>query len=149
MNKESIRDSKPLLKKLSSLFRRMGDRIVIGNKSSQKVYLINPASLMYIEADQNYTNWYFSDGTNLFLSCQLGVCEELITSQIDCDVFTLARVGRSFIINFQYISLIDTTNKTLVLSSHNNVSKELSVSEDHLKLIKEAIIQYKEANENR
>ena len=149
MNKESIRDSKQLLKKLSTFFRRTGDRIVIGNKGSQKVYLIDPASLMCIEADQNYSNWYFSDGTSLTLTCQLGVCEELITGQVSNEVLTLARIGRSAIVNFQYISQIDMTNKTLVISNQNNIVKKIAVSEDILKIIKEATILYKESNENR
>lgn len=149
MNKESIRDSKPLLKKLSSLFRRTGDRIVIGGRNSQKVYLVNPASLMCIEADQNYTNWYLSDGTSFTLTCQLGVCEELITSQVSDETLTLARIGRSFIVNFLYIDQIDITNKVLVISNHSNTSMKINVPEDILRIIKEATILYKESNESR
>lgn len=149
MNKESIRDSKQFLKKLSTFFRRTGDRIVIGNKGSQKVYLIDPASLMCIEADQNYSNWYFADGTSLTLTCQLGVCEDLITTQVSDEVLTLARIGRSAIVNFQYINQIDMTNKTLVISNQNNNIRKIAVSEDILKIIKEATILYKESNENR
>lgn len=149
MNRDSARDTKQLLKDLSSFFRRTGDRIVIGNKNSQKVYLIDPASLMCIEADQNYTNWYFSDGTSLTLTYQLGVCEDLITSQVSDKQLTLARIGRSAIINFQYITQIDMTNKILVISNENHVSRKISVSEDILRIIKEATILYKEANENR
>ena len=115
MNRDSARDTKQLLKDLSSFFRRTGDRIVIGNKNSQKVYLIDPASLMCIEADQNYTNWYFSDGTSLTLTYQLGVCEDLITSQVSDEQLTLARIGRSAIINFQYITLFTKGDFKFVL----------------------------------
>lgn len=149
MEQESSAKQKQLLKSLHALFRRTGERIIIGGKSSQQIYLVNPDTLMCIEADQNYTHWYFADGTDLTLVYQLHQCETFITSQSRGDSLTLARVGRSVIVNFRYITQLDMTNKTLVISNRHNFERKISVSEESLKKLKEATILYKESNENK
>lgn len=149
MNNELSAFTKQILKSLHEIFQRTGERIIIGNKSSQQIHLVDPTSLMCIEAEQNYTRWYFSDGTELTLLYQLHQCEEFITSQARENSLTLARVGRSSIINFQYITQLDMTNKIMVLSNRRNFAKKISVPEESLKKIKEATILYKEANENK
>lgn len=150
MEYKSVFNSKQILKNLHSIFRRTGKRIIIGSKSSQQIYLVEPASLMYIEAAQNYTDWYFSDGSQLTLTYQLNQCETFITSQLgDEDILTIARVGRSAIVNLQYITQLDMTNKQLVISNRRGFVQKITVSEEILKKLKEAIILYKESNENR
>lgn len=150
MEYHSVSNSKQILKNLHSIFHRTGKRIIIGSKSSQQIYLVDPASLMYIEAAQNYTDWYFADGSKLTLTCQLNQCETLITNQFgDDDILTIARVGRSAIVNLQYITQLDMTNKELVISNRRDFSQKITVSEEILKKLKEAIILYKESNENR
>lgn len=149
MEQELSSNSKQILKSLHAIFHRTGERIIIGNRSSQQIYLVNPDTLMCIEADQNYTHWYFADGTDLTLVYQLHQCEALITSQSRENSLTLARVGRSAIVNFRYITQLDMTNKTLVISNRSNFERKISVSEESLKKLKEATILYKESNENK
>ena len=154
MEQDTTYNSKHVLKKLHALFRRTGERIVIGDSRSQQIRLVDPASIMYIKAEQNYTKWVLSDGTEFLLTCQLGTCEEFITRQICDEELTLARCGRSTIINFKYITDLDMTRKKVVISNRLNYNKdmgkiEISVPEEILKQLKEAIILYKETNENR
>ncbi|MDD6581978.1 MAG: LytTR family transcriptional regulator DNA-binding domain-containing protein [Bacteroidales bacterium] len=148
MKKEKASSPKDILKRLHAIFRRTGERIIIGDKSSQQIYYVDPDSLMYIDAVQNYTNWFFSDGTKIMPNCQLHECEELISNQISEDAITLARVGRSNIVNLKYIAQLDMAKREIVISNHRNFSERISVSEESIKQLKEATLLYKESNEN-
>ena len=81
-------------------------------------------------------------------NCQLHECEELISNQISEDAITLARVGRSSIVNLKYIAQLDMAKREIVISNRRNFSERISVSEESIKQLKEATLLYKESNEN-
>ena len=88
--------------------------------------------LMYISSDGNYSNVITSDGKSRLVSLQLGQIEDLIAEQIGDTAGTFLRLGRSLIINIDYIYLIDTARQQLILSDCAGSSHELSASREVL-----------------
>lgn len=88
--------------------------------------------LMYISSDGNYSNVFTSDGRCRLVSMQLGQIEDLIASQIGDSADNLMRLGRSLIINIDYIYLIDTARQQLILSDCAGSSHELTASREVL-----------------
>ena len=88
--------------------------------------------LMYISSDGNYSNVFTSDGRCHLVSMQLGQIEDLIASQIGDSADNLMRLGRSLIINIDYIYLIDTARQQLILSDCAGSSHELTASREVL-----------------
>lgn len=75
-----------------------------------------PESILYISASGNYSFVYTVDGRNFMISLQLGKVEELLASQLGGDAKIFVRIGRTFIINTDYINSIDISEQKLLLS---------------------------------
>ena len=88
--------------------------------------------LMYISSDGNYSNVFTSDGRCRLVSMQLGQIEDLIASQIGDSADNLMRLGRSLMINIDYIYLIDTARQQLILSDCAGSSHVLTASREVL-----------------
>lgn len=86
---------------------------------------INPATILYCKADGNYTAICTGDKQHL-CSMNLGKVEELLRSN------TFIRVGRSHIINFEYITMLDRKDSTVTLV-RNGESVVLKIPRQHLK----------------
>jgi DNA-binding LytR/AlgR family response regulator len=93
--------------------------------------------LVCIEADGNYSYATTRDGKRSLICEQLGKIEELIAQQMGGENSIFIRIGRSLIINKEYIYHIDISRKVLVMSDCKGLSKELSAS-------REALIQLKD-----
>ena len=63
--------------------------------------------LMYVSSDGNYSNVVTLDGEKRLVSLQLGQIEDLIGDQLGDHGGNFLRLGRSLIINVDYIYLID------------------------------------------
>lgn len=66
--------------------------------------------LMYVEADGNYSKIVTKDGRERLVLLQLGQVEDLIADQIDEFEGEILRLGRKYIINLNYIHVIDIAN---------------------------------------
>jgi two-component system, LytTR family, response regulator len=79
---------------------------------------INPATILYCKADGNYTT-ICSGGKQLLCSMNLGKIEELLPK------VGFVRLGRSHIINFEYVTMIDRKEcqVTLVRESETAILK--------------------------
>lgn len=55
-----------------------------------------PSKIIQLRADKNYTHIYFSDGSSMLSSTNLGVLEERLA---ECNFF---RVNRSILVNLDY-----------------------------------------------
>lgn len=87
---------------------------LILNKGALTFYL-PVKGILYIEAAQNKSIVVLQDGRRIEVSFQLGVIYGQITLQLGKSS-RLLRVGKSLIVNVQYVHLIDMTEQTLVLS---------------------------------
>ena len=88
--------------------------------------------LMYISSDGNYSNVVTLDGRTRLVSLQLGQIEDLIGEQMGDGGENFLRLGRSLIINIDYIYLIDVAKQQLVLSDCNGSWHELTASREVL-----------------
>lgn len=93
-------------------------------------------ALVFIEADGNYSNVYTLDGKSQMVSFQLGQLEDRIGDQLGKDGSRFIRLGRGYIINMDYVHLIDISRKRLVLSDCMNFYRELEPSREVLVKLK-------------
>lgn len=88
--------------------------------------------LMYVSSDGNYSNVVTLDGRPRLVSLQLGQIEDLIGEQLGDNGGNFLRLGRSLIINIDYIYLIDISKQQLILSDCAGSWHELTASREVL-----------------
>ena len=101
--------------------------------------------LVYISADGNYSDVHTLDGRSQMVSLQLGQLEDLIGNQLGDDGNRFIRLGRGYIINIDYVYLIDIAQKRLVLSDCAGFYQELEPSREvliKLKAFLDATLNY-------
>ena len=112
----------------------MAKRIII-SKGTELVRV--PADcLMYVSSDGNYSNLVTSDGRSRIVTFQLGQIEDVINDQLGDDGMIFLRLGRSLIINTEYIYLVDVAKQLLILSDFQGSFHELSASKEVLAKLK-------------
>jgi two-component system LytT family response regulator len=94
----------------SNSHRELIPRIRVNTRTGTT--FINPASILYCKADGNYTT--ICTGTKqLLCSMNLGKVEELLPGA------GFIRIGRSHIVNFEYITMIDRKECQVTLVKNN------------------------------
>lgn len=92
--------------------------------------------LMYISSDGNYSNVFTADGRSRLVCLQLGIIEDIIREQLDENGGNFLRLGRSLIINTDYIYLIDIAKQQLILSDCKGSWYDLTASREALGKLK-------------
>ena len=98
-------------------------RIKVNTRSG--TLFINPADILLCKAEGNYTSVYTGKKQHL-CSMNLGKLEELLPQN------GFIRIGRSHIINFEYITMLDRKESTVILSKDNETVK-VKIPRQHLK----------------
>lgn len=81
-----------------------------------KLFRFAQSSIVYIEADGNYCTITLSDGSTHDFTIQLGTVEKLMLSQFKhAGAGTFIRVGRSLIVNRNFVQSIEPGKKSLVM----------------------------------
>lgn len=88
--------------------------------------------LVYISSEGNYSNVVTVDNRQRLVTFQLGQLEGMIGDQLGEKGSHFLRIGRSLIINIDYIYLIDVSKQQLVLSDCAGCYHELSASREVL-----------------
>ena len=88
--------------------------------------------LVYISSEGNYSNVVTVDNRQRLVTFQLGQLEGMIGEQLGEKGSHFLRIGRSLIINIDYIDLIDVSKQQLVLSDCTGCHHELSASREVL-----------------
>ena len=88
--------------------------------------------LVYISSEGNYSNVVTVDNRQRLVTFQLGQLEGMIGEQLGEKGSHFLRIGRSLIINIDYIYLIDLSKQQLVLSDCAGCYHELSASREVL-----------------
>ncbi|MCX6255309.1 MAG: LytTR family DNA-binding domain-containing protein [Bacteroidia bacterium] len=86
---------------------------------------INPSAILYCKADGNYTTICTGEKQHL-CSMNLGKVEEMLPGN------GFLRIGRSYIINFEYITMLDRKESTVTLV-RNGESVTVKIPRQHLK----------------
>lgn len=95
--------------------------------------------IVYISADGNYSNIVLADGDVRLVTFQLGQVEKIIAEQIERDCNVFIRIGKSLIINVNFIYYINVTKQQLILSDCLMVKHVVTASRDALRQLKEVL----------
>ena len=108
---------------------------------STSVDLMRAASddIVFISSDGNYSSFVFTYGESRVVTMQLGQVEQLVAKQLTHSGADFIRIGKSLIINRNFISYINLSKQQLVLSDGHSTSHSLTASRDALKKLKELI----------
>ena len=88
--------------------------------------------LVYISSEGNYSNVITVDNRKRLVTYQLGQIEDMIGDQLGDTGSNFLRLGRSLIINTDYIYVIDIARQQLILSDCCGCYHELSASREVL-----------------
>lgn len=96
-----------------------------------------PADLVvYITADGNYSAMTMANGENIVLTLQLGQIERRIAEMLDRDDHRFIRIGKSLIVNRDFIAFIYPARQKLILSDFSSFRYDVSASKEALKALK-------------
>lgn len=107
--------------------------------TSAELVCVPAEAVVYITADGNYSSIFTIDGEAHVLTIQLGQIEKRIAEMVDASDCSFIRIGKSLIINREYITFINVPRQRLVLSDCKTFRHELSASREALKALKEFI----------
>ena len=108
-------------------------------KTRDELLRIKIGQILYFEADRNYTKLLLSNGIQFTFAINIGKIEELLEKQVSGSNDMLVRVGKSHIINKTHILQINLPKQKLLLLTQEGKPRELVMSKDPLKQLKEAL----------
>lgn len=104
---------------------------------------IDIAQIIYFQADGNYTYIVTADGNKASICMNLSGMENALAERLKEKARVFARIGKSYIINLNYVYHINVLRKRLVLSDESTFSFPLVVSKEALKKLKDIMIKVK------
>ena len=108
-------------------------------KTRDELLRIKIGQILYFEADRNYTKLLLSNGIQFTFAINIGKIEELLEKHVSGSNDMLVRVGKSHIINKTHILQINLPKQKLLLLTQEGKPRELVISKDPLKQLKEAL----------
>ena len=108
-------------------------------KTRDELLRVKIGQILYFEADRNYTKLLLSNGIQFTFAINIGKIEELLEKQVSGSNDMLVRVGKSHIINKIHILQINLPKQKLLLLTQEGKPRELVISKDPLKQLKEAL----------
>lgn len=105
--------------------------------TSTELICVPSDAVVFIAADGNYSAITTADRENYVLTMQLGQIEKRISERIDATDNRFIRIGKSLIVNREFISFINVNRQKLVLSDCRTFRQEVSASREALKALKE------------
>ena len=96
---------------------------------------IRVSQVVYFMADRNYTLLQMANGKKMIFTFSLSQMQKYLSTMLQEDARTFARIGKSYIINLEYVYQIEIAKQQLVLSVQEN-DYRLPVSKDALKKLR-------------
>ena len=122
----------------------MKPQLIISNTA--ELVRLHSEDILSIEADGNYSNLYIVGEEERMVLGQLGHLERMIGEQLGEEASAFIRVGRSLIINRNYIYYINPSRQVLIMRDPNGRKHEIKkASHESLKSLKE-FIEHEELN---
>jgi len=116
----------------------MKPQLIISNTA--ELVRLHSEDILSIEADGNYSNLYIVGEEERMVLGQLGQLERMIGEQLGEEASAFIRVGRSLIINRNYIYYINPSRQVLIMREPNGRKHEIKrASHESLKNLKEFI----------
>jgi len=111
--------------------------------TSIELVRVYPHQLLYVCSDGNYSTLTFTDGVERVLLMQLGQMEKEMDRQLHNVGRRFVRIGRSLIVNIDYISYIHMQQLQLELWTGSGKRYRLSVPREALKRLKDDLVNMK------
>ena len=105
--------------------------------SRDELLRVEASSLVYFEADGNYTRIILANGFVGIVCMNLSKMEKLLSLSLKEKARVFARVGKRHIVNLNYVLKVNALQQCLVLSDQKTFQFDLEVSKDALKVLKE------------
>lgn len=118
--------------------RKMKEYLIIS--TSVELVRIAADDVLCILADGNYSTITAVNGESRVVTLQLGQVERLIANQLTSGNTDFIRIGKSLIINRQYINYINIQKQQLALSDGKSASIMLTASKEALKQLKDLLV---------
>ena len=116
----------------------MKKQIIIS--STNELVRVLPERIVYISSDGNYSTMVLHDKTEHLFTLYLSHFQKLIEKQLKDEASQFIRIGKSLIINRDYIYRINLTKQQLVMSDMAlNQAFMLSASKEALKQLKQLL----------
>lgn len=96
-------------------------------------------AVVFVTADGNYSALTTADGEDYVLTMQLGQIERRLAEMLENDDNRFIRIGKSLIVNREYITFINPTRQKLLLSDCRTFRREVSASKDALRALKDYV----------
>lgn len=107
--------------------------------TSTEVLRVPADAVVFVPADGNYSALTTADGEDFVLTMQLGQIEKRLAEMLDDNDNRFIRIGKSLIVNRDYITFINPTRQKLLLSDCRTFRQEVSASKDALRALKEYV----------
>ena len=105
--------------------------------SDKELLRLRCDKIIYVASDGNYSTIFMADGDKRVVTIQLGQIERLMSEQLGKDGECFIRIGRTLIINQDFIYYINPVRQQLILSDSQNFTHTLSASREALRAVKE------------
>ena len=79
--------------------------------NAKELYRLPVDSIIYVSGDGDYSDIMMADGKPRTVTCQLGHIDEMLTRQLGTEGRNLVRIGKSIIINLDYLVFINPSRK--------------------------------------
>lgn len=112
-------------------------------KTRDELLRLDTSSIVYFEAQGNYTKIILANGYEGLVCMNLAKMQERLTSRLQEKAKRFVRVGKSHIINTGFLLQVTPLRQVLVLSDQKSFSYELSVSKEALRIFMNMIIEAK------
>ena len=117
--------------------KSMNRRLIFN--TSTEIVRVPPESVVYITADGNYSAITLADGGRFVLTLQLGQMERSIAEMLDKDDHRFIRIGKSLIVNRDFIAFIHPVRQKMILTDCHSFRHEVSASKEALRALKELL----------
>ena len=118
----------------------MGSGYIYFN-SRDELLRVETSSIVYFEADGNYTEIVLANGLKDVVCMNLAKMQRVISMNMKDKAARFVRIGKRFIINMHYVHHIHILQQYIVLSDQKTFAYNLKVSKEALKSLKEIMTQ--------
>lgn len=107
--------------------------------TSTDLLRIDYRHILYIQSDGNYCSLFQVGGVMRLVTCQLGQVEKMIAAQLSDNAKNFVRIGRSLIVNINYVYYISVAKQQLTLCDNHQATYSLNPSREALVALKTLI----------
>lgn len=100
--------------------------------SHDELYIIDLDRVLYMQADDHYTDVYYTSGNHFMIPFGLGKIEAALTNRFESRLDIL-RLGRKYLVNMRRIFRINTVTELLYLTDNEGTNISLHVSKPVLR----------------